>query len=86
MLVTGGTGFVGRRLPLRLAPGDFAQELLLSGQRVLPAAALRSGFVFDHATLETALGATVGNPQPRMRTAPRKSRLPTATPLWRKMS
>ena len=42
-------------LPLRLALGAFADELLLGGQRVMPKAALASGFVFDHATIDEAL-------------------------------
>ena len=46
--------------PLRWALGDFAHELLLSGQRVLPDAAMRSGFVFDYPTLDAALGQIVG--------------------------
>jgi uncharacterized protein (TIGR01777 family) len=41
--------------PLRLALGDFARELLLGGQRVLPAKALASGFRFRHETLSSAL-------------------------------
>lgn len=41
--------------PLRLLLGDFAQELLLSGQRVMPDAALRHGFDFRYPTLEAAL-------------------------------
>lgn len=46
--------------PLRLALGDFAEELLLSGQRVVPAAALASGFRFTYPTLDAALAAIVG--------------------------
>jgi uncharacterized protein (TIGR01777 family) len=48
--------------PLRWALGDFAVELLLSGQRVLPVAALASGFRFWHADIDGALGAIVGAP------------------------
>jgi hypothetical protein len=40
---------------LRLAVGDFAIELLLGGQRVLPRKARASGFVFLFATLPEAL-------------------------------
>lgn len=47
--------------PLRLVLGDFAEELLLSGQRVLPHAALQSGFRFHHATIDAALRDIVGN-------------------------
>jgi NAD dependent epimerase/dehydratase family enzyme len=35
--------------------GDLAAELFLGGQRVLPDKAWTSGFVFRHATLESAL-------------------------------
>jgi uncharacterized protein (TIGR01777 family) len=41
---------------LRLLLGEMA-ELLLTGQRVLPARALREGFVFRHAALQAALEA-----------------------------
>jgi len=47
--------------PLHLALGAFANELLLGGQRVMPRAALASGFDFDYPTLDKALGAIVGN-------------------------
>lgn len=47
--------------PLRLMLGDFAHELLLSGQRVLPEAALSSGFRFRYATVDAALAEIVGN-------------------------
>jgi len=47
--------------PLRLALGAFADELLLGGQKVMPRAALGSGFVFDYPTIDAALGAIVGN-------------------------
>lgn len=43
--------------PLRLALGDFARELLLGGQRVVPALAQRSGFVFRYPALDGALRA-----------------------------
>ena len=46
--------------PLRLALGDFANELLLSGQRVVPAAAMNSGFRFTYPDLTGALDAIVG--------------------------
>jgi uncharacterized protein (TIGR01777 family) len=45
--------------PLRLALGDFAEELLLGGQRVIPQAALRSGFAFAYSTIDDALHAIV---------------------------
>lgn len=42
---------------LRKLGGDFANELLLGGQRVLPNKALRNGFVFRHETLRSAFEA-----------------------------
>jgi NAD dependent epimerase/dehydratase family enzyme len=46
---------------LRLALGSgMADEMLLSGQRVLPARAIEEGFVFAHPELEEALGHAVG--------------------------
>lgn len=47
--------------PLRLALGAFAEELLLSGQRVYPQAALDTGFTFRFPDLDSALSAIVGN-------------------------
>ena len=47
-------------LPLRLLGGDFAKELMLGGQRVLPGKALASGFCFRHPRLEEALKDMVG--------------------------
>jgi uncharacterized protein (TIGR01777 family) len=41
--------------------GDLADELLLGGQRVFPDKAWTSGFVFRHATLESALEAMLGS-------------------------
>lgn len=41
--------------PLRLALGGLAEELLLSGQRVIPHKALASGFEFQSPTLREAL-------------------------------
>ncbi len=46
--------------PLRLALGAFADELLLKGQRVVPTAALASGFAFAYPSLDEALGDIVG--------------------------
>ena len=45
---------------LRRLGGDFAEEMLLGGQRVLPEKALASGFAFRHAQLESALGSILG--------------------------
>jgi NAD dependent epimerase/dehydratase family enzyme len=42
---------------LRRVGGDFANELLLGGQRVLPNKALSNGFVFRHETLGSAFEA-----------------------------
>jgi uncharacterized protein len=42
---------------LRRLGGDFASELLLGGQRVIPNKALRNGFVFRHETLRSAFDA-----------------------------
>jgi hypothetical protein len=42
---------------LHLAAGDFADEMLLGGQRVVPNKALSSGFVFRHETLRSAFEA-----------------------------
>ena len=42
---------------LRRVGGDFANELLLGGQRVLPNKALSNGFVFRHETLRSAFDA-----------------------------
>jgi len=47
--------------PLRLALGAFADELLLGGQRVVPQAALASGFSFAYPDIDLALRAIVGN-------------------------
>lgn len=49
--------------PLRIALGAFAEELLLSGQRVLPEAAMNTGFVFDYPAIDTALAQIVGKPR-----------------------
>jgi len=46
--------------PLRWLAGDMAEELLLTGRRVVPDKALRNGFVFRHANLRAALTAILG--------------------------
>lgn len=46
--------------PLRLIGGDMAEELLLTGRRVVPEKALKHGFVFRHPTLRGALAAILG--------------------------
>jgi uncharacterized protein (TIGR01777 family) len=56
----------------RLA-GDFADELLIGGQRVLPEKAQASGFVFRHPTLRGALVAMLGSTrEDRREGAPRR--------------
>ena len=40
--------------------GQFADELLLGGQHVVPAKALESGFVFRHGTLQSAFKVILG--------------------------
>jgi uncharacterized protein len=47
---------------LKAALGDFAQEGVLTGQRLAPVVLERSGFRFAHADLETALRAELGRP------------------------
>ncbi|WP_176593495.1 TIGR01777 family oxidoreductase [Sphingobium sp. EM0848] len=46
--------------PLRRLLGGFAEELLLSGQRVLPVIATQSGFSFRYPDLDAALAAITG--------------------------
>ncbi len=47
--------------PLKLLLGkELVQNLLVDGQRVLPAALQASGYEFAHPTIETALSATLG--------------------------
>ncbi|BAI95208.1 epimerase [Sphingobium sp. TA15] len=46
--------------PLRRLLSGFAEELLLNGQRVLPAVATRSGFSFRYPNLDVALAAITG--------------------------
>jgi uncharacterized protein len=53
--------------PLKLLGGDFAKELLLGGQRVMPEKALAGGFRFRHAELSGALAAILGNERARTR-------------------
>ena len=51
--------------PLRLGLREFADELLLGGQRIVPAKALASGFVFHHPELGEALCAILGRARAR---------------------
>ena len=46
--------------PLRLVFGDFAEELLLGGQRVVPTNALATGFRFHYPEIDGALRVIVG--------------------------
>jgi uncharacterized protein (TIGR01777 family) len=46
---------------LRLLFGRMADEILLGGQRVLPARAAREGFVFEYETLDRALAHALAN-------------------------
>jgi uncharacterized protein (TIGR01777 family) len=60
--------------PLRWLAGDMAEELLLTGRRVVPEKALKSGFVFRYPNLRAALAAILGVPandrrQPRENSA-----------------
>ena len=48
--------------PLRWLLGDMAEELLLTGRRVVPDKALKAGFVFRYPTLRTALAGILGAP------------------------
>ena len=64
--------------PLRLMLGGMAEELLLSGQRVIPQAALASGFSFLYPEMDAALAGIAGAPSParnapRVRAAPQRS-------------
>ena len=45
---------------LRFLAGELAEEMLLGGQRVLPARAVASGFRFDDTDLDRTLGKMVG--------------------------
>jgi uncharacterized protein (TIGR01777 family) len=49
---------------LHAVAGAFADELLIGGQRVRPAKAEDSGFVFRHPTLASALAAMLGSSRP----------------------
>ena len=46
-----------------LVLGEFADEILLKGQRVVPARALAAGFTFDYPELRGALKATIDVPR-----------------------
>jgi uncharacterized protein (TIGR01777 family) len=59
---------------LRLLAGDFADELLLGGQYLVPEKVLASGFVFHHPELDGALAAIVGKKARPSRTVSWKRR------------
>jgi uncharacterized protein len=46
--------------PLRWLGGDMAEELLLTGRRVVPDKVLKNGFVFRYTNLRAALAAILG--------------------------
>lgn len=56
--------------PLRIALGDFADELLLGGQYVVPEKAFASAFEFKHPTIEAAIAAALGKPLAAGRSKP----------------
>ncbi len=56
---------------LRLVLGDFAEELFLASQRVLPVKGVFHGFRFQHPRIEEALAQIVGAPPPVARHARR---------------
>ena len=62
--------------PLRLIGGDMAEELLLTGRRVVPEKALKSGFVFRYPQLRGALAAMLGTSAPQARQARRLKAIP----------
>lgn len=66
-------------LPLRLALGDFAQELLLTGQRVLPNKAEAAGFTFTHRELITALAELLAGAS--LQHEPLRNRVPAVSVL-----
>ncbi|HEX7355011.1 MAG TPA: TIGR01777 family oxidoreductase [Mycobacteriales bacterium] len=48
------------RVALRAAIGEFADEGILAGQKVLPRVLEQDGYAFVHTTLDTALAAALG--------------------------
>lgn len=63
---------------LRLVGGQMAIEMLLSGQRVVPAKVTALGFKFAHATIDQALAATLGKARPTIAAEPNR---PAPRPL-----
>lgn len=59
--------------PLRAIGGDFARELLLGGQRVLPDRVLATGFRFRYPDLRSALAAILGQPAGEQAEGPSRS-------------
>lgn len=50
---------------LKLAPGDFAEQLLLSGLHIVPTKLQEAGFAFRHPELEAALKTMLGSSRQR---------------------
>ena len=69
-------------LPLRMALGDFAVELLLTGQRVLPAKAEAAGFRFTYREIGPALAAAAGRGEGGTCISPSAGQSSTSRP-WR---
>lgn len=65
--------------PLRALLGDFADELFLASQRVLPVHAVFEGFRFRHPRIEGALAAITGTVTPAPATIPSR---PFAALRW----
>ncbi len=64
---------------LRSLGGEMAEELMLAGQRVVPAKALATGFTFDEPELTTALNQMLGRGSgPDLHTAPNPATVPAA--------
>lgn len=61
--------FVIPAWPLKFILREMGEEILLASQRVLPAKALGTGFVFRHPTLDLGLAAAVGTPLPTLTVA-----------------
>ena len=54
-----GPGRAGRRRSASLLGTEMADELILGGQRVLPAVLSTRGFVFAHTDIDEAVGAVL---------------------------
>ena len=67
--------------PLRWIAGDFARELLLGGQNVLPTKALAAGFAFRHTNLPETFAWMLGN---KPRSTPQGRLTPAGSAPWRR--